>query len=71
MLHCAGNCPPFQYVILSEITVLNFVMLETLIRRFHGPKNSIAGDIQLQRFRAWTDGISATPFRGAFMGLRN
>ena len=46
-------------------------MYETLIRRYHGPTSSIARDIQLQRFRAWACGISATPFRGWFMGLRN
>ena len=28
-------------------------------------------NIQLKRFRAWAYGISATPFRGEFIGLRN
>ena len=36
---------------------------ETLIRRFHGPSNSIAEDIQLQRLRFWSYAISATTFR--------
>ena len=69
-----GNCSSSQHVILSEIAVSEFCSLgcaETLIRRFHGSTSSLAGYIQLQRFELLAYGISATPLRGAFVGLWN